>query len=157
MSAVLLAVYTSHEAAERARTDLVRDGFPTDRVELTDCSEPGRAGLVPCESLHGKFTQYFQTLLNLDGERHYPELLAETLEKGGATVTVHPRGVIETARATEILEGIGVKDLVKHDLTNQKLEHAAARRDSPWISNFWVEHVDGSHCIYCQLFERDTS
>jgi len=157
MSAVLLAVYTSHEAAERARTDLVRDGFPTDRVELTDCSEPGRAGLVPRESLHGRFTQYFQTLLNFDGERHYPELLAECLESGGATVTVHPRGAIETARATEILESAGLQDLVKHDLANQKGEHAAATRDSPWISNFWVENPSGTHCIYCRLFERDTS
>jgi hypothetical protein len=32
MSAVLLAVFNDYEAAERVRIDLVRDGFPTDRV-----------------------------------------------------------------------------------------------------------------------------
>lgn len=29
---------------------LVRDGFPTDRVELTASCEPGRAGLGPADS-----------------------------------------------------------------------------------------------------------
>jgi hypothetical protein len=45
MSAVLLAVFNDYGAAERVRIDLVRDGFPTDRVEVTACCEPGRAGL----------------------------------------------------------------------------------------------------------------
>ena len=35
MSAVILAVFNDYETAERVRVMLVRDGFPTDRVELT--------------------------------------------------------------------------------------------------------------------------
>jgi len=42
MSAVLLAVFGQYGDAERVRTQLVRDGFPTDRVELTSATEPGR-------------------------------------------------------------------------------------------------------------------
>ena len=47
MSAVLLAVFNNYEAADRVRLELVRDGFPTDRVELTAACEPGRAAYVP--------------------------------------------------------------------------------------------------------------
>src|SRR5438034_279196 len=53
MSAVLLAVFNDYETAERVRVTLVRDGFPTDRVELTAACELGRAGFEPADSLHG--------------------------------------------------------------------------------------------------------
>jgi hypothetical protein len=42
MSAVLLAVFNEYGVADRVRTKLVGDGFPTDRVELTASCEPGR-------------------------------------------------------------------------------------------------------------------
>ena len=35
MSAVLLAVFNDYETADRVRLELFRDGFPTDRVDLT--------------------------------------------------------------------------------------------------------------------------
>src|SRR2546427_3880805 len=104
MSAVLLAVFNDYETAERVRVTLVRDGFPTDRVELTAACELGRAGFEPADSLHGKCVQYFRTLLKGDDERQYPELLAQRVANGAATITVLPRGAIETARATEILQ-----------------------------------------------------
>ena len=47
MSAVLLAVFGQYGDADRVRTKLVSDGFPTDRVELTSSAEPGRAGVQP--------------------------------------------------------------------------------------------------------------
>ncbi len=40
MSAVLLAVFNEYGVADRVRTRLVGDGFPTDRVELTASCEP---------------------------------------------------------------------------------------------------------------------
>jgi hypothetical protein len=40
MSAVLLAMFNQYKIAERMRVELVRDGFPTDRVELTASCEP---------------------------------------------------------------------------------------------------------------------
>jgi hypothetical protein len=154
MSAVLLGVYVNHEAAERVRTDLVMDGFPTDRVELTDCVEPGRAGVEPGASLHEKLVQYFGTLFCFDGERHYPEVLAERIEHGAATITVHPRGAIETSRAAEILRNDGLTELAEHDLANQAFEHAAADHDGPWIRYLWIENKSDTDCIYCRLFTR---
>ncbi len=49
MSAVLLAVFNDYEAAERVRVTLVRDGFPTDRVELTASCELGRCAFEPAD------------------------------------------------------------------------------------------------------------
>jgi hypothetical protein len=59
MSAVLVAVFADHTTAERLRTRLVREGFPTDRVELTSCQELGQAELVPRKDLGEKLTEYW--------------------------------------------------------------------------------------------------
>ena len=152
MSAVLLAVFNEYGAADRVRTRLVRDGFPTDRVELTAAVEPGRAGLQPAKTSRAKFVQYFRTLLGKEDERPFVELLAERVEGGAATITVHPRGAIETARAAEILEHEGAVEVVGHDLEKQSFEHAAARGEGYWVRHFMLDNPSGADCIYCRLF-----
>jgi len=153
MSAILLAVFNDYDAAHRARIELVRDGFPTDRVELTAACEPGRAGYCSAELPRGKFAQYFRALLKADADRQFVESLAERVDGGAAAIAVHPRGLIETNRAAGILERAGPAEVMHRDLHNQTLEHAAARHDHPWISHLWVELKGDSHCLYCRLFE----
>jgi len=152
MSAVLLAVFNEYGVADRVRTRLVGDGFPTDRVELTASCEPGRAGLHPAASARAKFLQYFRTLLSEDNEWPYVELLAARVEDGAATITVHPRGAIETARAAEILETEGAVEVVGHDLENQTFEYAASPDDGYWVRHFMLDNPTGADCIYCRLF-----
>lgn len=152
MSAVILAVFNEYSAADRVRTRLVSDGFPTDRVELTASREPGRAGLQPAGSMRERFAQYFRTLLSEEDERPFVEGLAERVAGGAATVTVHPRGTIETERAAEILEGEGAVEVVGHDLEKQSFEHAASRGDGYWVRHFMLDNPTGADCIYCRLF-----
>jgi hypothetical protein len=153
MSAVLLAVFNGFGDAERVRTRLVRDGFPTDRVELTARSERGRAGLLPAPSPHAQFQQYFRTLFSQEHERAFAELLASRVDEGAAaTVAVHPRGRIETTRAAEILESEGAQEVVGHDLNNQAFEHAAAPTEGSWIKHLTPDNPTGADCIYCRLF-----
>jgi hypothetical protein len=152
MSAVLLAVFDEYGAADRVRTRLVGDGFPTDRVELTASVEPGRAGLQGGGSVHERFVQYFRTLLGEDDERPFVEALANRVAGGAVTVTVHPRGAIETARAAEILQHEGAVEVVGHDLQNQAFEHAASRKDGYWVRHFMLDNPTGADCIYCRLF-----
>jgi hypothetical protein len=152
MSAVLLAVFDEYGVADRVRTRLVGDGFPTDRVELTASCEPGRAGLHPAASARAKFAQYFSTLLSTDDERPFVELLAERVEGGAVTIAVHPRGAIETARAAEILETEGALEVVGHDLENQTFEHAASSGDGYWVRHFMLDNPTGADCFYCRLF-----
>ncbi len=153
MSAVLLAVFGQYGDAERVRTKLVSDGFPTDRVELTSTAEPGRAGLQPAGSRRGKFAQYFRTLLSEDDEREFADTLAGRVEDGKATtIAVHPRGAIETARAAEILQEAGAVEVVAHDLQNQSFEHAASRGEGYWVRHFMLDNPTGADCIYCRLF-----
>lgn len=157
MSAVLLAVYDDYGAAERVRVELVRDGFPTDRVELTAECDLGRAALEPAESLHDKYLQYFRTLFGNPNEETYAEMLTDRVEHGAATVAVHPRGTIETARAAEILEDAGPVEIMHHDLQNQSFEHAAAKQDDGlWLRHIWVEASPDTDCIYCRLFPGHT-
>ena len=153
MSAVLLAVFSDYGTAARVRTRLVSDGFPTDRVELTASSDPGRAGLAPAASAHARFTQYFRALMGEVDEQPFVEELATRVEHGdAATVVVHPRGSIETQRAAHILEGEGASEVIGHDLANQSFEYAAARTEGYWVRHFMLGHPEGADCIYCRLF-----
>ena len=155
MSAVLLAIFNDYTVADQVRMDLFNDGFPTDRIELTACCEPGRAAVEAADSPHERFVKYFSTLLTSESERQFAEQFAERLDEGAAAITVHPRGPVETSRATEILRHAGPTAVVQHDLSNQAFEHAAARGAKPWISHMWVENTSNAHCIYCALFERN--
>ena len=95
MSAVLAAVFNDHATAEGVRTRLVKDGFPTDRVELTSCQELGQVKLVPREGVGEKLTEYcrklFQSGTNGSGERWVP-LFQRAVLDGKAAVAVQPRG-----------------------------------------------------------------
>lgn len=133
MSAVLLAIFDQYKIAERVRLELVRDGFPTDRVELTAACEPGRAGLEPAESPHERFVQYFRVLFTLEEEQHHPEQLAQRLNTGAAAITVHPRGPTETARAKQILLNAHAVQLISHDLPNQTSRCGETNMTRPWI------------------------
>jgi hypothetical protein len=155
MSAVLLAVFNDYATADHVRMALFEDGFPTDRYELTACCEPGRAAFHAGDSQHGQFVKYFRTLLTADNESHFAEEFAGRLDGGAAAITVHPRGPVETLRATQILSQAGPMAMAEHEISHQPLEHAAARSARPWISHLWVENKSNAHCIYCQLFERD--
>jgi hypothetical protein len=119
LSAILLAEFDDHPVAEHVRVALVRNGFPTDRVELTATCEPGRAALGPADSPHDKFVQYFGLLFRREDQRHFAEQLAERVENGAAMITVHPRGAIETACALAILANAGALRIFSHDLPNQ--------------------------------------
>jgi len=154
MSAVLLAVFESYEAADHVRVDLIQDGFPTDRVDVMCCSDLGRAGLSPGRSLHDKCAQYFRTLFTLPEEKQHIERLADRVEHGAVAITVLPRGALETARASQIIKGGLPVEILQHDLSNQTMEYAAARHEHPWVRNFWVESDNHADCIYCRLFER---
>jgi hypothetical protein len=152
MSAVILAVFNDYETAEQVRVTLVHDGFPTDRVEVTASRDLGRAALQPAASTHDKCLQYFGTLLCGDDEHHYPEMLTKRVESGAATVTVHPRGTLETERATEILQHAHPAEVLAHDIANQGWERAAAKSDGYWIRHVWLEPSPETDCLYCRLF-----
>ena len=133
MSAVLLAIFNEHKVADRVRVELVRDGFPTDRVELTAGCEPGRAGLEPADSAHGRLVQYFRVLFSFEDERHYAEQLAERIDNGNAIIAVHPRGSMEIRRATQILASGGAMQIMSHDLANPSPGSSLSKRARPWI------------------------
>jgi hypothetical protein len=139
MSAVLAAVYDSHESAEQVRIRLVNDGFPTDRVELTSRQELGQAKLVPAADLEDKLTQYFQQLFP-DTRGDVPvNQLQSAIRAGQAVIAVHPRGQIETDRAIQILNVAGPMQIEARDLDKQSMEHAAADQESSALS--WIGRV----------------
>jgi hypothetical protein len=155
MSAVLLAVFDDVADAVNVRTQLVRDGFPTDRVELTARGERGRAGVQPGNSPRDQFVKYFRTLLNQADERLFADALAAQVDAGeSSTVAVHPRGKIETQRAVQLLARAGAHEVKEHDLANQAFEHAAAASEQPLVRHFMPNISNEEHCIYCLLFTR---
>ena len=139
MAAILVALYDSHPRAERARTELVQDGFPTDRVELTSKSEPGTAGLIAAEAEPERFRQYFGTLFDEERHRGCAEDLARQVGAGAAVVTVHPRGEREITRAIQILDRHEPLEIDREHLDQTLLEQAA----SPNTRSVVVRLIEG--------------
>jgi hypothetical protein len=144
MSAVLVAAFSDHSAAERVRTRLVQDGFPTDRVQLTSTQDLGQAKLVPRASLGEKLTEYFGKLFQAgsgaagDGARS-AGLFQRAVLEGKAAIAVQPRGDVETRRARQLLNEGDPVELRGADLENQTLEHAAAETETPILT--WMGKV----------------
>lgn len=139
MSAVLVAVYKDHGAAEAVRIRLVNDGFPTDRVELTSSKELGQAKLAPAADVEGKLTQYFRQLFPGNRAAVPVHQLQGAIQGGQAVIAVHPRGQVETDRAIQILNEGGPMQIEAADLDKQSLEHAAAEQESSALS--WIGRV----------------
>jgi len=144
MSAVLIAAFNDHAIAERVRTRLVQDGFPTDRVQLTSSEELGQVKLVPRASVAEKLTEYFSNLLQgrptgNGNEERSAQLFQRAVLEGKATIAVHPRGDIETHRALDLLNEAGPIELCGADLQNQSFEHAASERETPIVT--WMGKV----------------
>lgn len=138
MSAILVAVFEDHTTAENIRTQLVKDGFPTDRVELTSLQELGQVKLIPRDGLGAKLTEYFGNLFQhagTHGDERSVQLLQRAVLDGKATVAVQPRGDIETQRALELLNEGGPLEIRHADLESQMLEHAASEGETSltWI------------------------
>jgi len=153
-SAILLAVFNEYVPADRVRVDLVRDGFATDRVDLTAACDLGRAACVPAELTHAKCVQYFRGLLKSDADRPYVEGLADRVTRGAAVVTVHPRGAIEIGRARQILELAAPEEIRHREVSTRALSRAATHTNRPWITHLWVEGLADAHCFYCWLLPR---
>ena len=62
MSALVVALYDNHAAAERVRTRLVQEGFPTDRVELTSSGQASVLG--HSGDLEAQLEEYFSGLFD---------------------------------------------------------------------------------------------
>jgi hypothetical protein len=152
MSAVLLALFKDYPTADTVRTALVQDGFPTDRVDLCCGEDLGRASVEPGPTARDKVTQYFASLFDLPDEHDIASRVAARVEDGAVAVVVHPRGTVETQRATEIFRASGASEVAEHDLAHQAFEQAASTREGAWARNFWIEDTGEAHCIYCRLF-----
>ncbi len=139
MAAVLVALYDGQPKAERARTELVRDGFPTDRVELTSQSEPGAAGLIAAETATERFRRYFGTLFDEQRHRGCAQYLARRVGDGAAVLTVHPRGEQEIMRAIQILDSHEPLEIDREHLDQTLLERAA----SPSSRSIVIQLIEG--------------
>ena len=134
MAAILVALYDGHRTAERVRTQLVEDGFPTDRVHLTSSREPGTAGVIVADSASERFREYFASLFDREEQRRHASWLAARVRDGAAAVTVHPRGEREIARATEILARNVPLEIDREHLEDTTMEFAAASHERPYLS-----------------------
>jgi hypothetical protein len=131
MSAIVVALYDNHTAAERVRTRLVREGFPTDRVRLTSLNEPGEAAIVgPSDGFQAQLEEYFADLFDRDDELPNVHLFVDGVQQGHAALAVHPRGTVETTRALAIMEQAQPIEICEHDIGNQSMERAAGPRNA---------------------------
>ena len=130
MSALVVALFDNHAAADRVRTQLVREGVPTDRVQLTSSAEPGQAAVVGHgDDLETQLEEYFSGLFDRLDEIPNVHFFVDGVQQGHAALTVHPRGEVETNRALEIMEDAHPLEICDHDLQDQDMEYAASRHN----------------------------
>jgi hypothetical protein len=146
MSALVVALYDNHTAAERVRTLLVSEGFATDRVQLTSQTDPGPAAIVGKGSdLGQQLQEYFSTLFTSADEMTNIRVFVDGVQQGHAALTVHPRGEVETHRALEIMEQAQPLEIVDHDLDKQGMERAATPNDrEPLVKQFYDASRDAT-------------
>lgn len=108
MTPVIVALFDDYGIADRVRTELVADGFPTDRVELTSLLETGQADAEPGDAFIARVSNYFHTLLDQD-EQHNGEAddLARRVHSGNSAIAIHPRTDDEIDSARMILHRNG--------------------------------------------------
>jgi len=104
MTPVIVALFDDFGAAEQVRTQLVADGFPTDRVELTSPREAGQADTEPGSDYRERLSAYFHTLFDQADEPTTAERFADRVRHGDSVITVHPRTDYEIDSARSILK-----------------------------------------------------
>ena len=146
MSALVVALYHNHAAAERVRTRLVKEGFPTDRVQLTSSDEPGQAAVIGrAHDLDTQLEEYFGGLFDRVDELPNVHFFVDGVRQGHAALTVHPRGEVETNRALEIMEEAQPLEICDHDLQDQALERAATRGDDePFVKQLFDASLEAA-------------
>jgi hypothetical protein len=103
MTPVIVALYDDYGIADRVRTQLVADGFPTDRVEVTTREETGQADAEPGKRFPERLANYFHTIFDQGDSPAQAEEFADRVAKGDSAVTVHPRADYEISSARRIL------------------------------------------------------
>jgi hypothetical protein len=114
MTPVIVALYDDFGVADRVRTQLVAEGFPTDRVELTSSVESGQADTEPGESYWEKVSNYFHGIFDQTGNYASADQFADRVRKGGSVITVHPRTGYEMDSARAILRNGHPADFREH-------------------------------------------
>jgi hypothetical protein len=146
MSALVVALYDNHAAAERVRGRLVKEGFPADRVQLTSRSELGPAAIIgSAHDLETQLEEYFSGLFDRLDELPNVHFFVDGVQQGYAALAVHPRGELETSRAREILEQARPLEICDHDLGDREMEHAASRRNGePFFKQLFDASIDAA-------------
>jgi hypothetical protein len=103
MTPVIVALYDDYGVADRVRTQLVADGFPTDRVEVTSRLEAGQADTEPGERFAARVANYFHTIFDQNDQHAQAEDFTDHVVHGDTAVTVHPRADYEISSARRIL------------------------------------------------------
>lgn len=104
MTPVIVALFDDYGIADRVRTELVAEGLPTDRVELTSRVETGQADSQPGDAFVARVSNYFHTLLDQGGDRTGDaEQFAQCVRDGNSAITVHPRTDYEVDSVRSIL------------------------------------------------------
>jgi hypothetical protein len=114
MTPVIVALFDDFGIAARVRTELVADGFPTDRVELTSKVESGQADAEPGESYWQRVSNYFHAIFDQTGNYSSADHFANRVRGGGSVITVHPRTDYEMDSARKILRQNSPVDVREH-------------------------------------------
>lgn len=134
MQDLIVALYGDHATAANVRTELVKDGLPTDRVELTSPHEHRQVDRGPADGFETRLRDYFRALCADATEAHRLNQIAQAVIDGASAITIHPRGEEEIRRVENILARHHPREVYRYlpqdaaHVADRKIERAASGR-----------------------------
>jgi len=136
MQDLIVVLYDEHATAVNVRTELVKDGLPTDRVALTSPHEHRQADKGPGAGFETNVKDYFRTLSVDEAGLRKLNAMAQAVLGGASAITVHPRGEEEIRRVQGILQRHQPREIYRYlpenagHVMDRKIERAASGRES---------------------------
>ena len=135
MQDLVVALFNDYGTAVNVRTDLVKNGFATDRVELTSPEEHRQVRKGPADHFETNVKDYFATLSADEAAAGKLGEFAQAVVGGASTITVHPRGEDEIKLMEDILQRHRPREIFRYmpddagHVADRKMERAAAGRE----------------------------
>src|SRR4051812_28690017 len=102
MEQIVVGVFDNRNEAQRAKEELLEDGFAESAVNIQSSDSVGSAAVGSRDKQEGGIAHFFRSLFGMDEHRESADLYAEAVRRGHCVVTVTAADSNEVDEAEDI-------------------------------------------------------